>query len=80
MLVIRVVCGDSAEERVGRYLGSITITALHLMIDSALNTLLLLFPVDKRKLTGYYSLILQGCDDDVGQTCHSGGSDCCLSF
>lgn len=64
----------------GRYLGSITITALHLQIDSALKILLLLFPVDKRKLTGYYSLILQECDNDVGQTCHSGGSDCCLSF
>ena len=66
---------DSQEDN----LNSVSITALHLHSDLALNTVLLLSPVDKRKLTGYYLLLLQECDN-LGQVSWTAVSSCYLLF
>lgn len=74
MVVMRVVLWwDHGSDR--RYLDSISITALHLCSDLALNTVLLLSPMDKRKPMGYYKLILQGCND-LGQVSWTAVSSC----
>lgn len=46
--VIRVVFVVKAWKRESGYLGSISVAALHLWTDSALSTMLLLSPADKR--------------------------------